>query len=135
MLTAIQLSSKKVIMELSLFTLSVLLVIYVCLKNVYVFLSNHLIHIFIDKIIQHFDIRMNFWKQNIKRKKDWNSLFNLRFLKYLWFLPSQTTTLSVLLYDPVPVKFGVRVQGCENKYNNVPVRNDFLKYAEQLRLL
>ena len=40
----------------------------------------------------------------------------------------------ISVYDPVTVKFGVRVQGCENKYDNVPVRNDFLKYAEQLRL-
>ena len=40
----------------------------------------------------------------------------------------------ISVYYPVTVKFGVRVQGCENKYDNVPVRNDFLKYAEQLRL-
>ena len=40
----------------------------------------------------------------------------------------------ISVYDPVTVKFGVRVQGCENKYDNVPVRTDFLKYAEQLLL-
>ena len=28
-----------------------------------------------------------FWSKILKRKKDWNSMSNLCFLKYLWFLP------------------------------------------------
>ena len=32
-------------------------------------MSKYFMHIINHKIIQHFDIRMNFWKQNIKKKE------------------------------------------------------------------
>ena len=40
-------------------------------------------HIIINKIRKHIDIKMIFLKQILKKKKDWNSMFSLRFLKYV----------------------------------------------------
>ena len=59
--------------------------IFFCPNILYILLLTKLYSILISEWISGSKI--------LKRKKDWNSLFNLCFLKYLWFLPSQTTAL------------------------------------------
>ena len=57
---------------------------------------------------------MNFWMKILKRKKIWNSISNLRSIKYLWFLLGQTPPLNgCCRYDwGIIAKRGKMVQSC-----------------------
>ena len=60
------------------------------LKNIYFFFSKYFIHNIITKLYSILLSEWIFWSKILKRKKIWNSMSYLRFLKYLWFLPGQT---------------------------------------------
>ena len=49
-------------------------------RVVYVIMNN-------NKTNSYFDIRTSSWDKILEEKKDLYSICNLRFLKYLWFLP------------------------------------------------